>query len=248
MILASLLLKLGGYGFYRFLLSIFTEGTHVQLSLVIAWCTISIIHGSLVALRQTDFKKVIAYSSIAHMNSVLLGLCAVNIYSLQGAVFLMIAHGIVSGALFFLLGSLYERYWTRSIQYYGGLASLNPKFCALLFIFSAANMGFPGTANFVGEFLIFVGVFRVCPTSACFAGVSVILSAAYSLFLYNRIALGPCSFYYESIHDLGELESFILVSLSFSMLILGVAPNWCLDLSSESALALVHLYVLPNSI
>lgn len=109
-ILASLLLKLGGYGFYRFLLSIFTEGTHTQLSTVIAWCTVSVIHGSLIAIRQTDFKKVIAYSSIAHMNAVLLGLCALNIYAVQGAIFLMLAHGIVSGALFFLLGSLYERY------------------------------------------------------------------------------------------------------------------------------------------
>jgi NADH:ubiquinone oxidoreductase subunit 4 (subunit M) len=180
-ILASLLLKLGGYGFLRYLLLLFPEACQYYAPFVFTLCLLGIIYASLSTFRQIDLKKIIAYSSIAHMNLVVAGLFSLNISGILGAILLMLAHGIVSGALFLLVGVLYERFHTRLIRYFGGLTQVMPLFSSCFFFFNLANMGLPGTFNFVGELLIFVGLFKVHPLLVIYTGLSVVLSAGYSL-------------------------------------------------------------------
>lgn len=159
-ILAGILLKLGGYGFLRFVLPIFPYATSYFLPLVFTIASISIIYSSLTTLRQVDLKKIIAYSSVAHMNLGLLGIFALNTQGIEGSIVLMIGHGLVSSTLFLLVGVLYDRYHTRLIKYYSGLTQLMPIFSSLFLFFSLANMGLPGTSNFVGEILVFIGLFK----------------------------------------------------------------------------------------
>jgi NADH-quinone oxidoreductase subunit M len=160
-ILASLLLKLGGYGFIRFTLPLFPYANEYFFPLIAMLSITGIINASLTAIRQIDIKRIIAYSSIGHMNLIVLGIFSQNEYGIIGSIYLMIGHGIVSAALFFCVGVLYDRYHTRLIHYYGGLAQTMPKFVFFFFMFLFANMGFPGTINFIGEFLILIGVLKL---------------------------------------------------------------------------------------
>jgi NADH-quinone oxidoreductase subunit M len=159
-ILASLLLKLGGYGFLRFTISMFPVGCFYFQAVVVILGIISVIYASLSTMRQNDLKRIIAYSSIAHMNLIVLGLFSFTHQGIDGAIYLMIGHGIVSAALFFCVGVLYDRYHTRSLKHYSGLVQVMPLFCTFFFLFTLANMSFPGTSNFVGELLIFAGIFE----------------------------------------------------------------------------------------
>jgi NADH:ubiquinone oxidoreductase subunit 4 (subunit M) len=180
-ILASLLLKLGGYGFLRYLLLLFPEASKYYSPFIFTLCLLGIVYASLSTFRQIDLKKIIAYSSIAHMNLVVAGLFSLNVAGILGSIILMLAHGVVSGALFLLVGVLYERFHTRLIRYYGGLTQVMPFFALCFFFFNLANMGLPGTFNFIGELLIFVGLFKIHPIIVLYTGISVVLSAGYSL-------------------------------------------------------------------
>lgn len=207
-ILASLLLKLGGYGFLRFTIPLFPYGNEFYIPLVYMLGITGIIFTSLVAMRQIDIKRIIAYSSIAHMNLIVLGLFSRNICAIEGSVYLMIGHGIVSTALFFCVGVLYDRYHTRIIYYYGGLVQVMPRFAFFFFLFSFANMGFPGTINFIGEFLILVGIIQDNLLCGILAASSTVLSAIYSVFILNRINFGTLKTYISEsdVLDLTSLE------------------------------------------
>ncbi|RWO29725.1 MAG: NADH-quinone oxidoreductase subunit M, partial [Mesorhizobium sp.] len=179
-ILAAILLKMGGYGFLRFSLPMFPIASEMFAPLVFALSVVAIIYTSLVALMQEDMKKLIAYSSVAHMGFVTMGIFAMNQEGVQGAIFQMLSHGLVSGALFLCVGVIYDRMHTRDIDAYGGLVNNMPKYATVFMIFTMANVGLPGTSGFVGEFLTMLGVFRVNTWVAFFAATGVILSAAYA--------------------------------------------------------------------
>jgi NADH-quinone oxidoreductase subunit M len=180
-LLAGILLKLGSYGMLRFLLPIFVFGTTYFLPLVYTLCIIAIIYGSLTTLHQVDLKKIIAYSSVVHMNFAIIGLFSLNLEGIQGSIFLMLSHGVVSSALFLCVGCLYDRYHTRLVKYYGGLVFSMPIFSVFFLIFTLSNIAFPGTSGFVGEFLIFLGIFQQSNIIGFFSAFGVILSAAYSI-------------------------------------------------------------------
>jgi len=180
-ILASLLLKLGSYGILRFTLPLFPIGSHYYSPLVYSLAVISVIYASMITIRQIDLKRIVAYSSIAHMNLIVLGLFSYTQQGIEGAIYLMIGHGIVSSALFFCIGVLYDRHHTRMLRYYGGLAQTMPFYAIFFFIFSMANMGFPGTSNFIGELLILVGIFEKNSTIMFLSATGIVLSAIYSI-------------------------------------------------------------------
>ena len=181
MLLASLLLKLGGYGFIRFSIALFPLGSAYFLPLVSTMAVLGVLYGSLSTIRQIDMKRVVAYSSVAHMNLVVLGLFSNTEVGISGAIYLMIAHGVVSTALFFCVGVLYDRYHTRLLRYYGGLVTVMPLFCSAFFAFTLANMSFPGTSNFPGEFFVFLGIFSTNTTTFLLSATSIVLSAIYSI-------------------------------------------------------------------
>jgi NADH:ubiquinone oxidoreductase subunit 4 (subunit M) len=181
MLLASLLLKLGGYGFLRFSLSMLSEGSIYYNALVTTLALLGVVYGSLSTIRQIDLKRIIAYSSVAHMNLVMLGLFSCSQQGIEGAIYLMLGHGVVSAALFFCIGVLYDRYHSRLLRYYGGLVSVMPLFSFFLFSFTLANMSFPGTSNFLGELLLFIGIFTKSSTTLLFATAGIVLSAVYSV-------------------------------------------------------------------
>jgi proton-translocating NADH-quinone oxidoreductase chain M len=180
-LLAGLLLKLGGYGLIRIVLPLFPFASHYFFPLVSVLCIIGIIYSSLTTIRQVDLKRIIAYSSVAHMNVVLLGIFSCNINGLQGAIFLMLAHGIVSSALFFIIGNLYKRHGTRLLHYYGGLVTQMPLFSSYLFVFCLANVGTPGTCNFIGELIIFISLIDKNYFITLLVCTSVILSVIYTI-------------------------------------------------------------------
>lgn len=180
-VLAGILLKLGGYGLLRFLIPVLPEATDFFLPLVLTLSVVSILYSSLTTLRQIDLKKIIAYSSVAHMNVGLLGLFSLNVQGIEGALVLMIGHGIVSSTLFLLVGVLYDRHHTRLVRYYGGLTQVMPAFSAFFLFFSLANMGLPGTSNFVGEILVFIGLFKRSQVATFAAAWGMVLGAGYSL-------------------------------------------------------------------
>lgn len=237
MILASLLLKLGGYGFLRFTIPMFPLASIYYRPLVYSLAVVSVIYASLVTISQIDLKRIIAYSSVAHMNLIVLGLFSYSQQGLDGAIYLMVGHGIVSTALFFCVGVLYDRHHTRLLQYYGGLAQVMPIYAMFLFFFTLANMGFPGTSNFIGELLILVGIFEKNTIIMIFAGTGIIFSAIYSIWLYNRIIFGSLKlqyFTYDSFQnfiDLSFMEKFILTCLTLQMFALGLHSNIITDLT-----------------
>ena len=224
-ILASLLLKLGAYGFLRFTLPLFPSGCMYYNYAIFTFALLSILYASLSAIRQTDLKRIIAYSSIAHMNLAVLGIFSFSHQGIDGAMYLMISHGFVSSALFFCVGVLYDRHHTRLLRYYSGLVQVMPLFCTFFFIFTCANMSFPGTANFIGEFLIFSGFFMKNDYLVLFAASSIVLSAIYSIWVYNRVAYGTFKVENENISnytDLNREELYIMIFLAIPTLILGV--------------------------
>jgi proton-translocating NADH-quinone oxidoreductase chain M len=225
-ILAALLLKLGGYGIIRFLNPMFTEASLFYLPIVFVLALISIIYASLTTLRQIDLKRIIAYSSVAHMNFVVLGLFSFNLYGLQGAMLLMIAHGFVSAALFLLIGILYDRYHNRLIHYYSGLAVVMPLFATFFLIFSLANFGLPGTLNFIGEFLILLGTGQQNFIVMAIAGLSMLISASYSMWLFNRLNFGYLKiFYIKKFLDITFIELNALISFVILTLVFGIYPT-----------------------
>ena len=180
-LLSGILLKLGTYGFIRFLIPLFPYSFKFFTPLLLLICTISIIYGSLSTVRQIDLKKIIAYSSIVHMNFAIIGLFSNTIEGLQGSLFFMISHGIISSALFFLIGMLYDRYNTRVIFYYGGLVQVMPIFSIIFMLFSLSNMGFPGTSGFIGEILVLISIFSLNNKIAIIISFSMVFSAIYSI-------------------------------------------------------------------
>ncbi|MUO81076.1 NADH-quinone oxidoreductase subunit M [Agrobacterium vitis] len=242
-ILAGIMLKLGGYGFIRFSLAMFPLASDYFAPAVFALSVIAIIYTSLVALMQEDMKKLIAYSSIAHMGYVTIGIFAANTQGLQGAVFQMISHGFVSGALFLCVGVIYDRMHTREIVAYGGLANNMPKYALAFMIFTMANVGLPGTSGFIGEFLTLIGAFRANSWVALFAATGVILSAAYALWLYRRVVFGALD--KESLKallDLSFREKVTLYPLIALTILFGVYPAPIFDVTTASVDALLNNY------
>jgi len=190
-ILAGILLKMGAYGFIRFSVPMLPEATVMFAPLIFTLSVIAVIYTSLVALAQSDMKKLIAYSSVAHMGFVTLGIFSLTQQGLQGALFQMLSHGVVSGALFLCVGVVYDRLHTREISRYGGLAENMPKYALVFMVFMLASVGLPGTGGFVGEFLVLVGTFRVNTWATALAATGVVLGAAYMLYLYRRVVFGP---------------------------------------------------------
>jgi NADH-quinone oxidoreductase subunit M len=242
-ILAGILLKLGGYGFLRFSLPMFPLASADFAPFVFALSVVAIIYTSLVALMQEDIKKLIAYSSVAHMGFVTMGIFAANQQGVQGAIFQMLSHGLISGALFLCVGVVYDRLHTREIAAYGGLVNNMPKYAVAFMIFTMANVGLPGTSGFVGEFLTLIGVFQVNTWVALFAATGVILSAAYALWLYRRVVFGALE--KESLKamlDLSGREKVILYPLIALVILFGVYPAPIFDATAASVDALINNY------
>ena len=240
-ILASLLLKLGGYGFLRTSLPICPQASIYYLPIVYTFSLFGIIFCSFIALRQNDLKKIIAYSSVAHMNLVVLGLFSLNIQGLQGSIFLMVGHALASSGLFFLIGCLYDRYKTRLLNYYGSLLQTMPLFSSFLFFYSLTNFSFPGTSNFIGEILILVGIFETNTFVMVIAAFSSILTITYSMWLFNRIIFGGVRLNFIKYYtDLFLWEFEILAYFAFCIIIIGIKPNLILNISYMSSMNLLQ--------
>jgi NADH-quinone oxidoreductase subunit M len=234
-VLAAILLKMGGYGFLRFSLPMFPDASHYFAPLIFALSVIAIVYTSLVALVQEDMKKLIAYSSVAHMGFVTMGLFTMTPQGIQGAMFLMISHGIVSGALFLCVGVIYDRMHTREIAAYGGLVNRMPRYAVAFMVFTMANIGLPGTSGFVGEFLTMLAAFQVNTWVALFATLGTILSAGYALYLYRRVVFGRLEKpSLAGILDLSPRELVILVPLVLLTIYYGVHPSPVIDASMAS--------------
>lgn len=241
-ILAGVLLKLGTYGFIRFSLPLFPKASFFFTPLIYTIAVIGIIYTSFTAIRQTDFKRIIAYTSIAHMNLVILGIFSFNTVGLEGAILQSLSHGFVASALFLVIGVVYDRYHTRIVQYYGGLATVMPIYIAIFLFFTLANISFPGTSSFVGEFLILVGSFKVNTTITFLGATGIIIGGAYSLWLLNRIAFGNLKIQYTNkFLDLSFREFTIFVPLILNTLLIGVYPEIFLSSLHMSVNNLVEL-------
>ena len=237
-ILAGILLKMGGYGFIRFSLPMFPDASAYFADFVMVLSVIAIIYTSLVALMQEDIKKLIAYSSVAHMGFVTMGLFALNRQGVDGAVMQMISHGFVSGALFLCVGVVYDRMHTREIKAYGGLVNRMPIYAAVFMVFTMANVGLPGTSGFVGEFLSLVGAFEANTTIAILATTGVVLSAAYALWLYRRVVFGELEKpELQDIEDLNGREMFILAPLVAATIFFGFYPKPIFEMTGTSVQA-----------
>jgi NADH-quinone oxidoreductase subunit M len=242
-ILAAILLKLGGYGFLRFSLPMFPDASLQFANIVFFLSVAAIIVTSLVALVQTDIKKLIAYSSVAHMGFVTMGIFAGNALGIQGAMFQMISHGIVSGALFLCVGVIYDRMHTRDIAAYGGLVERMPRYAFAFMVFTMANVGLPGTSGFVGEFLTMIGIFQVNTWVAFGAAFGVILSAGYALWLYRRVIFGALAKdSLKGILDLNLREKVILYPLIVVTIVFGFYPAPILDTTAAAVDNLVTHY------
>jgi len=242
-ILAAILLKMGGYGFLRFSIPMFPIASADFQTLIFVMSVVAIIYTSLVALMQEDIKKLIAYSSVAHMGYVTMGLFALNANGIQGGIYQMLSHGLVSGALFLCVGVVYDRMHTREIAAYGGLVNRMPKYAVVFLIFTMANVGLPGTSGFVGEFLTLLGVFQVNTWVALFATTGVILSAGYALWLYRRVVFGALEKEnLKTILDLDMREKAIIYPLVALVIFYGVYPMPIFDATSASVDALIENY------
>ena len=242
-ILAAILLKMGGYGFLRFSLPMFPLASAELAPFVFTLSVVAIIYTSLVALMQEDMKKLIAYSSVAHMGFVTMGVFAANLQGVQGGIFQMLSHGIISGALFLCVGVVYDRIHTREIAAYGGLVNRMPVYALLFMVFTLANVGLPGTSGFIGEFLTLIGTFRINTWVAFLATTGVILSAAYALWLYRRIIFGALEKEsLRSILDLSYREWALLVPLALLAVFFGFYPSPIMNVTAASADRLVANY------
>jgi NADH-quinone oxidoreductase subunit M len=239
-VLAAILLKMGGYGFLRFSLPMFPVASHLWTPMVFWLSAIAIVYTSLVALAQSDMKKLIAYSSVAHMGYVTMGIFTVTQQGVDGAIFQMLSHGFISGALFLCVGVIYDRMHTREIDAYGGLINRMPAYALVFMFFTMANVGLPGTSGFIGEFLTLMGIFQVDTWVAAVATSGVILSAAYALWLYRRVVFGTMvkeALY--SITDMDRRERAIFAPLVVMTLLLGVYPALVTDMIGPSVKALI---------
>ena len=239
-ILAAILLKMGGYGFIRFSIPMFPDASLYFAPMVFALSVIAIVYTSLVAMMQEDIKKLIAYSSVAHMGFVTMGLFTLTPQGIQGAMFQMVSHGIVSGALFLCVGVVYDRMHTREIAAYGGLTQRMPLYATVFMVFTMANVGLPGTSGFVGEFLTLMGAFRANTWVAFIATSGVILSACYALWLFARVMFGPLEKpSLKAILDLTPRESALLIPLVVLTIYYGIHPAPVLDAFAASTDALL---------
>ncbi|MCK1359925.1 NADH-quinone oxidoreductase subunit M [Bradyrhizobium sp. 199] len=242
-VLAAILLKMGGYGFLRFSLPMFPLASHDFAPLIFTLSAIAIIYTSLVALMQEDMKKLIAYSSVAHMGFVTMGIFAGTMQGVAGGIFQMISHGIVSGALFLCVGVVYDRLHTREIAAYGGLVNRMPLYALTFMVFTMANVGLPGTSGFVGEFMTLLGTFKVSIPTAFFASFGVILSACYALWLYRKVVFGALvKPSLASMKDLTFRECLTLFPMIALTILFGVYPKPVLDMSAASVQQLVNNY------
>ncbi|MCA3449245.1 MAG: NADH-quinone oxidoreductase subunit M [Rhodobacter sp.] len=242
-VLAAILLKMGGYGFLRFSLPMFPVASDMLAPLVFWLSAIAIVYTSLVALAQNDMKKLIAYSSVAHMGYVTMGIFAANQQGVEGAIFQMLSHGFISGALFLCVGVIYDRLHTREIDAYGGLVNRMPAYALVFMFFTMANVGLPGTSGFIGEFLTLAGIFQVNTWVAAVATSGVILSAAYALWLYRRVVFGDLiKESLRSITDMTAREKAIFAPLIAMTLLLGIYPSLVTDVTGPSVASLVSGY------
>ncbi len=242
-ILAAILLKMGGYGFLRFSLPMFPHASADFAPLVFALSVVAIVYTSLVALVQEDMKKLIAYSSVAHMGFVTMGIFAATTQGVAGGIFQMFSHGIVSGALFLCVGVVYDRMHTREISAYGGLVNRMPLYAVAFMVFTLANVGLPGTSGFVGEFLALIGTFKANVPVAALATLGVILSAAYALWLYRKVIFGVIEKpSLATIADLDRREILVLAPLVILTILFGVYPKPILDMSAASVALLLENY------
>ncbi len=242
-VLAAILLKMGGYGFLRFSLPMFPFASHDFAPLVFALSVIAVIYTSLVALVQEDMKKLIAYSSVAHMGFVTMGIFAATSQGVAGGIFQMISHGIVSGALFLSVGVVYDRVHTREIAAYGGLVNRMPLYAAAFMVFTLANVALPGTSGFVGEFLTLIGTFKVSIWTATLATIGTILSAAYALWLYRKVIFGVLDKpRLAAIKDLDYREIVTLGPLAVLTILFGIFPQPVLNLSAAAVTQLLENY------
>ena len=240
-ILAAILLKMGGYGFLRFSLPLLPDASFYFSDFIFVLSVIAIIYTSIVAYVQEDIKKLIAYSSVAHMGFVTMGIFTFNINGVQGGIFQMFSHGLISGALFLSVGVIYNRMHTRQIVDYGGVVSVMPKFALFLMVFTLANIGLPGTSGFVGEFLTIMAIFSFNKIFAFFAASGVILSAVYGLWLYRKVIFEKIT--NESVKSLKDLtlgEKATVIPLLILIILFGIYPAPVLDLISASSIALVE--------
>ncbi|MGB8601944.1 MAG: NADH-quinone oxidoreductase subunit M, partial [Rhizomicrobium sp.] len=258
-VLAAVLLKMGGYGFLRFSLPMFASASSAFAPFVFTLSLIAVVYTSFVALAQEDIKKLIAYSSVAHMGFVTLGIFTFNRQGIDGAIFQMLSHGVVSAALFLCVGVVYERMHTRLIADYGGIVKRMPVYATIFMVFALANMGLPGTGNFIGEFLALIGAFQVSSTVALIAAIGTILSCAYMLYLYKRVIFGalvkPAL---AGLKDLSAREVVILAPFVVATIVMGVYPKPIFDVTHASvahligrydaAVAADHATVLPSGI
>ena len=225
-ILAGVLLKLGTYGLIRFSFPLFPEACFYFTPLVFSMAVIGVIYTSFTAIRQTDFKRIIAYTSVAHMNLVIVGMFCFNNISMEGAILQSISHGFVASALFLIIGIVYERHHTRMVKYYGGLVHVMPIYIFIFLFFTMANIGLPGTGSFIGEFLILIGIYQLNTTIAFFSATGMVLGGCYSLWLFNRIAYGNLkSQYLMYFHDINKREFLVLFPLIFGTLVMGIYPD-----------------------
>jgi proton-translocating NADH-quinone oxidoreductase chain M len=244
-ILAGILLKLGTYGFARFSIPVLPKASFFFAPLIYSVCIVSLIYTSFTAIRQTDFKRIIAYTSIAHMNLVILGIFSFNVIGVEGAILQCLSHGFVASALFLIIGIFYERHHTKIIKYYGGLTHVMP-LCVIFFLFfTLANLGLPGTSSFIGEFLILTGLFKISSSVGFFGSISMILSGCYSLWLFNRISYGNLKIQYsKKMLDINKREFVALFPLALFTLVIGITPNIFLNSIHMSVNKLVELIFL----
>jgi len=242
-ILAAILLKMAGYGFIRFSIGLFPVASDYFTPLVFALSLIAIIYTSLVALMQDDMKKLIAYSSVAHMGFVTIGIFSLTKQGMEGSIIQMISHGLISSALFLCVGVVYDRFHSRMISSYGGLVNIMPKYAFLFMIFTLAALGLPGTSGFVGEFLVLVGTFQKNILVTVIASLGIILAASYMLWLYRRVIFGRISnSELKSMKDIDNTELYIFISLAFLTLFFGFYPEPLLKTIDVSITNLIENY------
>jgi len=242
-LLAAILLKMAGYGFIRFSLGLFPSASEFFIPLVFFLSLVAIVYTSLVALMQDDMKKLIAYSSVAHMGFVTLGIFTITQQGIEGSIFQMISHGLVSAALFICVGVVYDRMHTRLINNYGGIVSVMPKYAILFMVFTLAAIGLPGTSGFIGEFLILIGVFKKSILVAVIASSGVIFAAAYMLWLYRRVIFGDLiKDELKKMIDLNKLEIFVLSSLAIPIVFFGFYPEPIMNTTEVSVSNLIEYY------
>jgi NADH:ubiquinone oxidoreductase subunit 4 (subunit M)/ribosomal protein S13 len=247
-ILAGVLLKLGTYGFLRFSFPLFPEASFYFAPIVYLLSIVGIVYTSFTAIRQTDFKRIIAYTSVAHMNLVMVGLFSFNTIGLEGAILQSLSHGFVASALFLIIGIVYERHHTRMVKYYGGLVHTMPLYTFIFLFFTMSNIGLPGTGSFVGEFLILAGSFKTNTSATFISATGMIIGGCYSLWLFNRISYGNVKIQYlKDYIDINKREMVIFLPLIFGTIAIGLYPEIFLNtmhMSVNMLVEITHVYKL----